>query len=184
MKFTTGLVRLSYAHLTEPAENLNGVMQYSASLIIPKDNKKSVQQFENAIRTMMGDKECIAKWGGKNTGIKSPLHDGDTERPEDANYANSYYVNVKANTDHRPKLYNKDLTEIVDPSDIYSGCYGQAVLSVYAYNYQGSSKGLSFSILSFRKVKDGAPLGGVSVSENDFDDDLLDGFDDDTASLL
>lgn len=174
MKVTTGLVRLSYAHLAEPAENpMNGKLQYSASLIIPKDNAKSVAQVENAVKKMMEDAETLAKWGGSTKGAKSPIHDGDTERPEDANYANCYYINVKADPQHQPKLYDKDRMEIVSPEDIYSGCYGQAVLSLYAYNFQGS-KGLSFGISAFRKIKDGPSLGGVSVTDKDFDDSLLD----------
>lgn len=36
IKMTTGLVRLSYAHLFQPAEDLSGHEKYSASLIIRK----------------------------------------------------------------------------------------------------------------------------------------------------
>lgn len=174
MKVITGLVRLSYAHLATPQENpMSGKVQYSASLIIPKDNAKSVAQVETAVKKMMEDPDSLAKWGGTTKGVKSPIHDGDIDRAEDPNYANSYYINVKADAQHAPKLYSKDRMEIVNPEEIYSGCYGQAVLSLYAYNFQGS-KGLSFGISAFRKIKDGPSLGGVSVTDKDFDDSLLD----------
>lgn len=174
MKVTTGLVRLSYAHLTAPVDNpMSGKTQYTAALIIPKDNAKSVAQVENAVKKMMEDPDAVAKWGGSTKGVRTPIHDGDVERPEDPNYANSLYINVKANADYPPKLYDKNRMEIVDPEEIYSGCYGQAILSLYAYNFQGS-KGLAFGINAFRKIKDGPSLAGVAVSDKDFDDDLLD----------
>ena len=174
MKITTGLVRLSYAHLLTPATMMGSdVEKYSASFIIPKSDKKGVAIIENAIEAMKNDKDAIAKWGGKNTGIRIPLRDGDTDRPEDAAYANSYFLNANANIDHKPRVLNRDRVEIVDPDEIYSGCWVQAVLSIYPYNSNGN-KGIGVGLLGVRKIKDGDSLGGTVVSDNDFDDSLLD----------
>jgi hypothetical protein len=64
--------------------------------------------------------------------------------------------------------------EIADPNEIYSGCYVQAVLNLYAYNKNGNS-GIGASLLGIRKIKDGEPLTGSHVSDDDFDDSLLEG---------
>lgn len=172
MKITTGLVRLSYAHLLEPGTMPGGADKYSGSFIIPKSDKRGVAILENAIDTIKNDKDAIAKWGGKNTGIRIPLRDGDIDRPEDAAYADSYFFNANASVDHKPKVFNRDRVEIADPEEIYSGCWVQAVVSLYPYNSNGN-KGIGVGLLAVRKIKDGDSLGGTVVSENDFDDSLL-----------
>ncbi|MBO6205096.1 MAG: DUF2815 family protein [Selenomonas sp.] len=173
MKITTGLVRLSYAHLLAPAAMMGSdVEKYSASFIIPKSDKKGVTIIENAIEAMKNDKDAIAKWGGKNTGIRIPLRDGDTDRPEDAAYADSYFLNANANVDHKPRVLNRDMVEIADPDEIYSGCWVQAVLSIFPYNSNGN-KGIGVGLLGVRKIKDGDSQGGTVVSDSDFDDSLL-----------
>ena len=55
---------------------------------------------------------------------------------------------------------------------MYSGCYCQAVLYLFAYN-QGGHRGVGVSLSGLKKIKDGTPLSGGSVSAGDFDDDLL-----------
>lgn len=173
MKFVTGLVRLSYAHLTAPVENkLSGKTEYSVSLLIPKDDKKTVTRLKAAIKSILDDPEARQKWGGKTKGLRLPLHDGDEEREDDAVYAGHYYLNARADTDHRPKLVDQDREEIVDPEDIYSGCYAQAIISLYSYGKNGNN-GIGAGILAIRKIKDGDKLGGVTISEDDWDDDDL-----------
>lgn len=180
MKVVTGLVRLSYEHLVKPAADMDGVEKYSAALLIDKNDEKCVAQIENAIDTTLRDPEVLAKWGGKSAGVDRPVRDGDKERPDDAVYAGHYFINAKAGIDRKPKLYDRDRVEIVDQDEIYSGCYGQAVLQLYPYNHKGH-KGLAWGINAFRKIKDGQPLTGGTVSASDFDDDLIDA---DDADLI
>ena len=42
IKFVTGLVRLSYANIWAPKEDLSGRMRYSASLLIKKSDTKTI----------------------------------------------------------------------------------------------------------------------------------------------
>lgn len=171
MKFTTGLVRLSFAHIFQPAPDLNGNDKYSASLIIPKKSQ-TANRLKQAIADMLADPEIKKNLGKGN--IRNPLRDGDEK--DDEAYADSYFINAKSNPDHKPKVLDKDRQEVVDPSEVYSGCYVQAVVSLYPYN-KGVNKGIGVSLLAIRKIKDGKAFTGSVVSDTDFDDSLLEGDD-------
>ena len=75
IKMTTGLVRLSYAHLFQPAEDLSGHEKYSASLIIPKGSN-TVAIYKDHVKTLLADPEAKAIL--KNLEIK---HGPQTEDP-------------------------------------------------------------------------------------------------------
>ena len=46
---TTGIVRLSYAHIFEPAADLSGNIKYQATLLVPKSDTKTIKAVEDAI---------------------------------------------------------------------------------------------------------------------------------------
>ena len=93
----TGEVRFSYAHVWEPSSINGGDEKYSVSIIIPKSDTKTIKAINNAIEA--AKQEGIAKFGGKiPANLKLPLRDGDTDREDDENYANSYFVNANCKT--------------------------------------------------------------------------------------
>lgn len=106
--------------------------------------------------------------------MKSPLRDGDVERPEDEAYAGHYFIN--ANSKLKPGVVDANLNEIIDPAEFYSGCYGRASITFYAYNVNGN-KGIACGLQNLQKLKDGEPLGGSRASAasdfGDFDDEFL-----------
>ena len=108
--------------------------------------------------------------------LKTPLRDGDLERPDDEAYANSYFVN--ANATQRPGVFDGLKNEITNEEEVYSGCYGRASISFYAYNAQGN-KGIAFGLNAIQKLKDGEPLGGRGNTKDDFDVEVEDLEDDD-----
>ena len=84
-KVVTGVVRLSYANVWEPASVNGGSPKYSVSLLIPKHDEKTVAAINAAIDTAIRD--GAAKFGGKipnRAALKLPLRDGDTEREDEA----------------------------------------------------------------------------------------------------
>lgn len=174
----TGVVRLSYEHIWEPSAAPGSTeKKYSGSLIISKDDPKTLKAIRdavNAAKEIGKDK----KWGGKiPPKLKLPLRDGDEDRPEDEAYQNSFFVN--ANNKTKPGIVNKNIEPILDQSEVYSGCYVRASLTFYAFDSNGS-KGVACSLNHIMKVKDGDALGGRTSAENDFaevadleDDDLL-----------
>jgi len=173
-KVVTNEVRFSYAHLWEPQAVNGSEPKYSVSLIIPKTDKGTVKAIQEAIE--IAKKEGIGKFGGKIPAtLKLPLRDGDIERPDDEAYKNSYFINC--NSKDQPQIVDRKVQPILDRNEFYSGCYGRASISIYAYNVNGN-RGIAASVNSVQKTRDGESLGGRSRAEDDFtaldeDDDFL-----------
>ena len=164
-KVITGIVRLSYEHVWEPASINGGEPKYSASLIIPKSDKKTVADIEAAVEAAIT--EGIGKFGSKKpnkAALKLPLRDGDTEREDEA-YRDSFFLNANSKT--APQIVDRAVRPILDRNEVYSGCYIRASLSFYAFN-SGGSKGVACGLNNIQKVKDGEPLGGRANAADDF----------------
>jgi len=165
-KVITGKVRFSYANVFEP-KSINGSdPKYSVSIIIPKSDKKTLNDIKAAIEA--AKKEGTAKLGGKIPGnLKTPLRDGDIDRPDDEAYSGSYFIN--ANSITKPGIVDRNRQPIIDTTEFYSGCYGRASLVFFAYNANGN-KGLAAGLQNLQKLSDGEPLGGRNRAEDDFDE--------------
>jgi hypothetical protein len=174
-KVVTGTVRFSYLHIWEPsAINDSQDKKYSASLIIPKDDKVTINKIKRAIEA--AKEQGKAKFGGKiPANLKTPLRDGDEERPEDEAYKNAYFIN--ANAKMQPGVIDKAKNKILDKDELYSGCYGLASITFYAFNTSGN-KGIACGLNNIMKTKDGEPLSGRASAEEDFAE-VADGEDDD-----
>ncbi len=63
--------------------------------------------------------------------------------------------------------------EIAVPRDVYSGCFGRAILTAFPWEFKNKKgaivkAGVSFNLLTFWKTRDGKRLGGfVSEAEQD-----------------
>ena len=163
-KVITGKVRFSYINVWEPKSVNGSDPKYSVSLIIPKSDTKTLGKIKKAIET--AKKEGLAKFGGKiPANLKVPLRDGDSDRPDDEAYADSYFIN--ANSFIKPGIVDKTGT-ILNQTEFYSGCYGRASIIFYAYNVNGN-KGIAAGLQNLQKLEDGEPLGGISRPEDDFE---------------
>ena len=170
--------RWSYAHVWDPKSINGGTPKYSVSLIIPKSDVATVKKIEAAIQAAYEEGESKLKGNGKSVPslkvLKTPLRDGDLERPDDAAYADSYFIN--ANSASAPGIVDADRQPILERSEVYSGVYGRASINFYAFNSNGN-KGIACGLNNLQKIADGEPLGGKSRAEDDFatddDDDFL-----------
>lgn len=179
MKVITGPnTRWSYANVWEAKSINGGTPKYSVSLIIPKSDTVTVEKIKKAIQAAYDEGQSKLKGNGKTVPalsvLKTPLRDGDLERPDDEAYANSYFIN--ANSATAPGIVDADRNIIIDRSEVYSGVYGRASINLYAFNSNGN-KGIACGLNNLQKIKDGEPLGGKSRAEDDFateeDDDFL-----------
>ncbi len=166
--------RWSYANVWEP-KSINGSdPKFSVSLLIPKSDTATIDKINKAVELAYKEGESKLKGSGKSVppmaAIKTPLRDGDVERPEDEVYANCYFLN--ANSASRPGIVDLACNPIIDRDEVYSGCYGRASISFYAFNSSGN-KGIACGLNHLQKVKDGDMLGGKATAESDFatDDD-------------
>ena len=168
--------RWSYVNAWEPKSINGGTPKYSVSLIIPKSDTATIAKIEAAIAAAYKEGEGKLKGNGKSVPafatLKTPLRDGDLERPDDPAYADAYFVN--ANSVGAPGIVDSDRNEVLNRSEIYSGVYGRASINFYAFNSNGN-KGIACGLNNLQKIRDGEPLGGKSRAEDDFmdDDDFL-----------
>lgn len=161
--------RWSYVHVWEPKPVGDGAPKYSVSLIIPKSDRKTVEAVRAAIKAAYEENQSKLKGSGKTvpplSSIKTPLRDGDAERPDDTAYANCWFIN--ANSNLKPGIVDADRQPIIEREQVYSGCYGRASVSFFAYSVNGN-RGIGASINNLQKIRDGEPLGGRASAEADF----------------
>ena len=178
MKVITGPnTRWSYCNVWQPKSINGGTPKYSVSLIIPKSDTVTINKIKAAIEAAYKEGEAKLKGNGRSVPalsvLKTPLRDGDAERPDDESYANAYFVN--ANSATAPGIVDADRQPILDTSEVYSGVYGRASINFYAFNSNGN-KGIACGLNNLQKIRDGEPLGGKSRPEDDFaeeDEDFL-----------
>lgn len=164
--------RWSYCNAWEARAINGGTPKFSVSLIIPKSDTKTIAKVKAAIQAAYEEGTSKLKGSNKSVpslkAIKTPLRDGDLERPDDETYANSYFIN--ANSASAPGIVDADRQPIIDHSEVYSGVYGRASINFYAFNSNGN-KGIACGLNNLQKIRDGEPLGGKSRAEDDFDDE-------------
>ena len=168
--------RLSYCHLWEPAAVNGGNPKYSLCVLIPKSDTETVSRVRAAVEAAYRDGEALLKGSGRSvpplSAIRTPLRDGDLERPDDPAYAGMWFVN--ANSGQQPLVVDADRRPILERGEVYSGCYGRVSMTFYAYNTNGN-RGIACGLNGVQKIRDGEPLGSRCNPEVDFgeEDDFL-----------
>ena len=168
----------SYLNCWDPKAIQGGTPKFSVSLIIPKSDVKTIEKIKAAIQAAYEEGQSKLKGNGKSvpalSTLKTPLRDGDLERPDDEAHKNSYFINANSGT--APGIVDADRNPIIDRSEMYSGVKGRASINLYAYNVNGN-RGIACGLNNLQKISDGTPLGGKSRAEDDFatedDEDFL-----------
>lgn len=172
-RVTTGRVRFSYASLFHPRSVNGGPEKYSVTLLIPKADKKTMDKIRRAIAAATEQaKEKIKKFPLKPT---NTVHDGDGLKDSGDPYGEECkgcYV-IAVSSTRKPTVIDRDKMPITDEDELYSGCYGRAVINFYGYD-AGGKKGISAGLNGVMKLADGERLGGGGVSDEDWDDDFDD----------
>lgn len=173
-KVVTGKVRFSYVNIFRSRAFREGQdAKYSICLLIPKSDKKGLAKITAAMDEAVQE-GIRSKWGGKMPkNLHLPLRDGDEERADEApEYEGMMFLNANSNT--KPGIVDKDLNEILDPDEVYSGCWGRASINFFAYDSNGN-RGVGVGLNNILKLSDGERLGGSRASaEDDFSDDFED----------
>jgi len=161
--------RFSFCHIWEPKSVNGGDPKYSVSVLIPKDDTETVEKINAAIGTAYSEGEARLK-GDDGTlpplaALKTPLRDGDLERPEDPAYAGCWFLN--ANSDRAPGIVDAHAQPIRNPEEVYSGCYGRVSLTFYAFHMNGN-RGIACGLNNIQKLRDGEPLGAILSAEEEF----------------
>ncbi len=169
--------RWSYANVWEARSINGGTPKFSVSLIIPKTDTETIDKINNAIRAAYEEGQSKLKGTSKYMpsleDIKNPLRDGDKERKGDPTSAGCMFINANSST--APGIVDADRQPILERSEVYSGVYGRASITFYAFNSNGN-RGIACGLNNLQKIRDGEPLGSRSRAEDDFDTDDDDDF--------
>ena len=160
--------RFSFCNIWEPKSINGGTPKFSMSAIIPKDDIPTVKAINAAVEAAYREGEAKLKGKGSLpplSALKTPLRDGDLERPDDPAYAGCWFMN--ANSDKAPGIVDASAQPILDRSEVYSGCYGRVSVTFFAFNSNGN-RGIACGLNNIQKLKDGEPLGGRISAEQEF----------------
>lgn len=168
---TKSEVRLSYTNLLTPRaqdEAKPDVLTYSTALLIPKEDKETVEAIRAAIKAALED-GVVKLWSGKkpNGQLRNPLRDGDAERPDDEVYAGHFFINAKGprGGKEKPILLDKNGRETDSESVVYSGVNARVSLQFYAFDKAGN-RGVAAGISALQSSETGEPLGNTVTADS------------------
>lgn len=173
MAVTINDVRFSYCNLFQPKAPFNnpqGEPKYSVTVLVPKTNTTAKAVIDNAIAQAI-DAGVSSKWNG----VRPPqpaicVHDGDGPRPSDGS---SFGEECKgcwvftASTKQPPFVVDEYVQNIIDPTKVYSGMWGNVNVTFFAYNNAGK-KGIGCGLNGVQKIRDGEALGGQITAQEAF----------------
>ncbi len=184
-KVLTPMFRVSFPALFQPtAMDEKSTPKYGVTMLFPKSTDLSVLEKAYKIALKKGIEE---KWKGKKPkNLRSPFRDGDEE--EDYNERDGFpgHIFIRASSLQKPGVVDKNCDPILDPAEVYAGCYARATVVAYPYDVAGN-RGIAFGLQNLQKLKDGEAFSGRKPASQDFDEwedddddyDDDDGYDDD-----
>lgn len=175
--------------------------KYACMVMIPKADEAAKESFEAAVRaaadTKIPGKKIPSSWS-------YPLRDGDEEADEKGEHMKGHWF-FNCTSKRKPDLVGtakwteedleawdeehemetadfikKNRPEVgklkrLDKGQFKSGDYGRVTVNLYYF--ENETKGIAVGLGNIQKLKDGEALGGTSTSaDNDFDDDMEEGF--------
>ena len=156
--------RLSYLFVF----NKNANDKYSCTILLPKSDMATKKAIDKAIEAA-----CIAgadKFGGKvPTNLNTTVYDGDepktdgTERGPECK--GMWVINASAQT--QPGLVDRRCHDIMDSTQLYSGCWANVDVNFYAYNTK-TNRGIACGLNNIQKVRDDEALGGRARARDVF----------------
>jgi hypothetical protein len=164
-------VRFSYCNLTTPKVPLSGgEPKYSATVLLPKSNVAVKAAIDKCIFEAI-EEGVKTKWAGvRPPQLALPLHDGDSARPSDGmpygDECRGHWV-FTVSTKDKPQIVDRSVMPILNPSDIYSGMYGNVSVSFYPY-FNSGKKGIGVGLGNVMKTEEGEPLAGRASAASDF----------------
>lgn len=186
--FKTPDCRVSFAqNLFKPRKqgtDANAKEKYGATLIFPKSALTApLCKLHDGTAISLQDivaQAIVGEWGEKGLAkaksglIKSPFLAGDGKEARNKETgelhpgmgADVFFIRVQANADRAPKISSTPSSFVpATPDEVYSGCYGFAVLNAFTWHNDQNGDGVSFGINMFFKKADGERIGGSGATD-------------------
>jgi hypothetical protein len=175
IKVLTGPARLSYETLWKPKPRYEGKEpEYSAQILIPKSDKKTYAALINAIKTITESTWPIEKNRPDFSDPEIfPIKDGDEYISKKTGKVRSECIDhwvIGSHSLSQPGIIGPDREDIIDKSEVYSGCYCRFSITLVAFDKK-MNKGISVYLNNVQKLKDGDHLGGRVPAKDDFSGD-------------
>ena len=170
MPITTGVVRASYVNIFQPRASQNGGdPKYSVTLLIPKNDTATINGIYAEIEKAKQEGAQRVFGGSIPPMCKTPIYDGDGVRPSGEPFGEECRgcLVMTASAKQQPVIVDLNLQNIINPADVYSGCYIKANISFFAYNTNGN-KGIGCGLNCVQKHEDGEPLTARVSAEEAF----------------
>jgi hypothetical protein len=152
--------RLSFPKLFKPEAFEGGTPKFSITMLFPKD--ADLSEVKAAVKAV-----ATEKWNDKLKGKKMPFKDGDARDYE--GYAGMIEVRASRNADFGPPvIVDAERQEILDPAEIYSGCWCRAQVEAFAYDTT-MNKGVAFGLTAIQKLRDDQSMGGGPSKQETID---------------
>lgn len=171
MPITIENVRFSYCNLFQPQQRPGQTeAKYGTTILIPKSNSQAKAVVDAEV-TKAIEAGVNKKWNG----VRPPqpaicVHDGDGPRPSDGQpygeECRGCWV-LTATSKNQPFVVDANVQHIINPTEVYSGMWGNVSVNFYAYNNNGK-KGIGCGLNGVQKTGDGEPLSGHITAEEAF----------------
>ena len=172
---TLNNVRFSYVNVFQPKppfNNPNGEAKFSTTILVPKTNTQAKALMDQAIEAAIVE-GTATKWNG----VRPPqpaicVHDGDGVRPSDGmafgpECRGCWVFTASSKADRPPFVVDTQVQPIIDPTQVYSGMWGNVSVSFFAYNNAGK-RGIGCGLNGLQKVRDDEALGNRVTAQDAF----------------
>ena len=172
---TIANVRLSYCNLFQPKPPFNnptGDPKYSVTVLVPKTDAAAKALIDQAVSQAL-EEGVAARWNG----VRPPqpaicVHDGDGPRPSDGSdfgpeCKGMWVFTASCRADRAPFVVDRSVQPILDPTQVYSGMWGNVSVTFFPYANAGK-KGIGCGLNGVQKVRDDTPLGSSVTAQDAF----------------
>jgi hypothetical protein len=143
-----------------------GEPKYGCTLIFDKKHAAELmKQVVKVVHMKWGDKGVERLKAGQ---IKNPIFKGDSPQAHSKQTGELWagfgpdvvFIRTKNHADAPPRVLFRSKLVDATKDEVYSGCYGFAVLNAYSWEHPTGGLGVTFNIRMFQKLRDGESLGG------------------------
>lgn len=148
-----------FAHSTDPNGESTG--KYEVTMLFKRDVDIT------PLKTLLMNYVSATYGDNVPPGLIYPLYDGAKPHPytkEVREHYKEYYV-ARATTQYKIPVYDQNRQLIIDPEEIYSGCFARAKINCYQWKF-ANKVGVNFGLIGYMKLANGKRLGNdVSVDD-------------------
>lgn len=143
----------AFVHVDKPAAFKEGVAgKYSVTLLIDKSSDE-IGKISKVLKEIYEANMAMFVKDGQQLALKDvhlPVSDGDKDRPDNADFANKYFIN--ATSKYKPEVVDEALNSVPNES-VRSGDSGRVSVQLFAYNIDGGDVGIGCWLNNLQRLK-------------------------------